>query len=148
MKSSRQKHEPPEFLFGWKDIANHLGMGVRTVQRYERLHGLPVRRPAGKQTGAVVATKVELDAWVSASPIREAFHLTRVATFPEDTADAIQKNMAKMGRLRDEMKSLRDEVRGSVRLLRASIQSVRGDLGPDEWNGNRPHQVPRKRFPN
>src|SRR5436309_1682014 len=49
---------------GWKDIANYLQKGVRTVQRYERELGLPVRRPAGKATGSVMATKSELDAWV------------------------------------------------------------------------------------
>jgi hypothetical protein len=37
----------PEILSGWKDIANYLGKGVRTVQRYGREMGLPIHRPAG-----------------------------------------------------------------------------------------------------
>jgi hypothetical protein len=57
-----------EILTGWKQIARHLGMGVRTVQRYERTSALPIRRPTGKLNGSVIATKAELDAWVSASP--------------------------------------------------------------------------------
>jgi len=39
VNSKAQKIEPPQVFSGWKDIANYLGMGVRTVQRYERLHG-------------------------------------------------------------------------------------------------------------
>ena len=60
----------PEILSGWKDIANYLGKGVRTVQRYERELGLPIHRPAGKSLGSVIATKAELDRWVAAGPTR------------------------------------------------------------------------------
>jgi len=49
----QKKIEPPQILSGWKEIANYLGKGVRTVQRYERYMGLPVRRPAGKPSGSV-----------------------------------------------------------------------------------------------
>ena len=68
-----------EIISGWKGIANYLGKGVRTVQRYERELGLPVRRPAGKSTGSVIATKAELDGWVMASPIHETFRLLSIA---------------------------------------------------------------------
>ena len=33
------------FLNTWKEIATYMGRGVRTVQRWERELGLPVRRP-------------------------------------------------------------------------------------------------------
>lgn len=56
-------------LSGWKEISNYLRMGVRTVQRYEEF-GLPVRRPAGRRRGSVIATKTELDIWITARPIR------------------------------------------------------------------------------
>jgi hypothetical protein len=55
---------------GWKEIANYLGKGVRTVQRYEREVGLPIHRIAGKTQGSVISTKAELDDWVSAGPMR------------------------------------------------------------------------------
>jgi hypothetical protein len=29
-------------LNGWKEIAAYVGKGVRTVQRWEKAHGLPV----------------------------------------------------------------------------------------------------------
>jgi hypothetical protein len=59
-----------EIFSGWKEIANYLGRGVRSVQRYERELALPIHRPAGKSHGAVIATKPELDAWVTAGPRR------------------------------------------------------------------------------
>jgi len=57
-----------EIFSGWKEVANYLGKGVRTVQRYEHQLALPIHRPAGKPAGSVIATKKELDDWVNASP--------------------------------------------------------------------------------
>lgn len=128
MRTERKKAEPPKFLSGWKDIANYLGKGVRTVQRYETELGLPVRRPAGKPRGSVVATRPELDAWVSASPIREEFRLSRPALDQDPGAAAIKKRIEEMRRLSSEMLALRSELRGSVSVLRVSIQSLRGEL--------------------
>ena len=39
--------EESAVLSSWKDIARYMGKGVRTVQRWERHLGLPVRRPNG-----------------------------------------------------------------------------------------------------
>ena len=133
MKTKRKKPEPPQFLSGWKEIANYLGKGVRTVQRYERQLGLPVRRPAGKPRGSVVATKPELDAWVGASPIREAFHLTRLAPDSNASAQAIKSGIKEMCRLRDEMLPLRAELHSSLLMLRESILNLQGELARDEW---------------
>ena len=130
MTERPRKVDGPQFLSGWKDIANYLGKGVRTVQRYERQLGLPVRRPAGKPWGSVVATRAELDAWVTASPIREVFRLTGRQTPNEYTAgaDDIKRGLEKMMRLRDEMLALRTEVRNSVQLLRRSVHDMQGEL--------------------
>src|SRR6187455_540954 len=49
-------------LDSWKEIAGYLKRGVRTVQRWERVSGLPVRRVAS-QRGAVYAFRAELDTW-------------------------------------------------------------------------------------
>ena len=62
---SQQETARLEILSGWKQIANYLGKGVRTVQRYEREICLPIHRPAGKSSASVVATKTELDEWVT-----------------------------------------------------------------------------------
>jgi len=94
----RIKAQPRQLLSGWKEIANCPGKGVHTVQRYEYSFVLPVRRPAGKARGSVVATKADLDAWVLASPLREAFNLTRRQNEAEyeSTATAFKKRLAEM----------------------------------------------------
>ena len=52
-----------EKLQGWKEIASELGRSVRTVQRWERTLGLPVRR--GKDARAeVFVLKDELQLWL------------------------------------------------------------------------------------
>ena len=54
-------------LNGWKEIANHLGRGVRTVQRWESL-GLPIRRPRRRDRSAVCAFTNEVDDWLRTAP--------------------------------------------------------------------------------
>jgi len=124
MAVGNKKAELPKFLTGWKEIAVYLGKGVRTVQRYEREMGLPVRRPAGRSRAAVVATKAELDAWVTASPYRSEFSLPRPASNSEAFTANIARGIAEMARLRDQMFALREEVKKTVLTLRESIQEV------------------------
>ena len=125
----RNSGERPKFLSGWKEIANYLGKGVRTVQRYERELGLPVRRPAGRPTGSVVATKMELDAWIAASPIRETLQLTKLATNPSPAAlHSMRQGLAEMARLRETMQVLRIEVGATLQLLGQSLYGLQGDL--------------------
>lgn len=126
----------PQFLSGWKEIANYLGKGVRTVQRYERHMGLPVRRPAGKPSGSVVATPAELDAWVSASPIREAFQLSTNDSAREydSLSKDIRRGLDHMAVLRDQMFELRAEVKRSIQTLRNSVYELQGEL---HANGSR-----------
>jgi hypothetical protein len=58
----------PQALTCWKDIARYFGKGVRTVQRWERELGLPVRRPQGPRhnppKSPVTADPRELEAWL------------------------------------------------------------------------------------
>jgi TolB-like protein/Flp pilus assembly protein TadD len=50
-------------LDSWKEIAAYLNKEVRTVQRWEKSLGLPVRRLAQGKQGTVFAYKPDLDAW-------------------------------------------------------------------------------------
>jgi len=59
-----------ERLESWKEIAAYLRKDVRTAQRYEKRHGLPIHRQ--DQTGAVYAFKSELDAWRNSEKSKEA----------------------------------------------------------------------------
>jgi hypothetical protein len=51
-------------LQSWKEIASELNRGVRTVQRWERNLGLPVRRVGKGSRCPVFAFKDELDGWL------------------------------------------------------------------------------------
>lgn len=128
MRQRSPKLEPSQILSGWKEIANYLGKGVRTVQRYEELLGLPVRRPAGKPSGSVIATRAELDGWVKASPIREAFRLRTAVDLSTSRRSAIEQSLSEMARLRKEMFDLGAEVSKSLDLLRHNVCELMGGL--------------------
>jgi hypothetical protein len=51
-------------LQSWKDIASELNRGIRTVQRWERTLGLPVRRFGKGPRCPVFAFKDELHSWL------------------------------------------------------------------------------------
>lgn len=61
-----------ELLRSWKDIANYMGTCVKTVQRWERQHDLPVRRVTRSRGAMVFALKSEMDAWTRSHPVRRA----------------------------------------------------------------------------
>lgn len=128
--SPNKKADVPKFLAGWKEIANYLDKGVRTVQRYEREMGLPVRRPAGKSRAAVVATKAELDAWVDASPLRHTLSLTRPAIEQATFAAEIGRRVEEMRRLSAQMRKLRSELKESVSDLRETVRMVERESNP------------------
>lgn len=57
---------PEDILEGWKAIAEYLRLTERTVQRWEKSRGLPVRRFKGdspEEQSRVFAYKSEIDAW-------------------------------------------------------------------------------------
>jgi TolB-like protein len=56
---------PSERLDSWKEIASYLDRSVRTVKRWERLEGLPVRRHQHERSSSVYAYTSELDAWAA-----------------------------------------------------------------------------------
>ena len=68
MSGSDRAYIRSEVLNSWKEIAEYLNRGIRTVQRWERDLKLPVRRPRGKRRSAVLALPKELDAWLGGCP--------------------------------------------------------------------------------
>jgi hypothetical protein len=137
MRANRKKNEQPKFLSGWKEVAAYLGKGVRTVQRYERNMSFPVRRPAGKPRGAVIANRAELDAWVAASPIRHEFHLAKSANGRVSSAPSVLSAVKEMKTLREQMYSLRQELRSSIVALRNSIDALEGAAANHSWDSER-----------
>jgi predicted DNA-binding transcriptional regulator AlpA len=56
------------YLSSWKEIAKYIGLSQRTIQRWERSFGLPVHRPTGSRSGAVIAIAAEIDEWILKTP--------------------------------------------------------------------------------
>lgn len=62
-------------LTSWKEIADYLGVNVRTAQKWERARGLPVRRVPGARS-RVSADTTALEAWkqrLASTPIHGDF---------------------------------------------------------------------------
>ena len=59
-------------LHGWKDIAAHFGRSVRTVQRWERDFGLPIRRYGLGRAELVHAYLEDLERWKATTEAQAA----------------------------------------------------------------------------
>jgi hypothetical protein len=54
---------PRGYLDSWKEIAVYLNRTVRTVQRWEKLEGLPVHRHRHQKGSSVIAFRDQVDHW-------------------------------------------------------------------------------------
>src|ERR1700759_1052494 len=61
-----------DILNGWKEIATYVGRDIRTVERWEKQRGLPIRRVPGEGRATVSAVVSELDAWFANPSTRNA----------------------------------------------------------------------------
>lgn len=114
-------------LNSWKEIAHYLGRGVRTVQRWERDLGLPVRRPRGRSRSAVIAIPSELDQWLRARhpamPRKidpEAIERMRKSFASlQSTAESLRQNAAMLRKELDHALRLAQPIRNYQRKLAA-----------------------------
>ena len=107
-------------LTGWKEIAKYLGMGVRTVQRYEQGQGLPIHRPGQSLKGPVLAVKSELDEWVGLSPKRLIFD-SKVLLGPQPERDGLRTRISRGRQLRLEALRMGIQLLGSITTLQKTI---------------------------
>ena len=63
MSQAPRSQDGGERLEGWKEIAAYLRREVRTVQRWEKSGGLPIRRHQHARRAVPYAFKAELDDW-------------------------------------------------------------------------------------
>src|SRR5215467_3985857 len=98
-----------DILNSWKEIAQYLGRGVRTVQRWEKDLGLPVRRPRGIPRSAVVATRKEIETWIGTRPKTENGHANGAAT-GEASVALLQHSILRSRGLRMKSRQLRTEM--------------------------------------
>jgi phage terminase Nu1 subunit (DNA packaging protein) len=94
-------------LNSWKEISNYIGRGVRTVQRWEELYGLPVHRAAGRERSAVYALSDELDAWLRMGRMHEVAKPNREVT-PE-AAEQYRKLVDRASTLIERLRVLRQQ---------------------------------------
>ena len=90
----------PPTLTSWKEIAQYLGKGVRTVQRWEQTLHLPVRRPRARIKGVVLALPSEIDSWL----------LSRFSPNGESTKSELKTLREQLAELREENKALRRQL--------------------------------------
>ncbi len=118
----------PHVLTCWKDIANYMGKGVRTVQRWEQEFGLPVRRPLGSNKKAILARPSDLDAWVALrcgarSPIPLATNGNRQDAIVR--LAALSANIETARQLHDSNRLLQNEFKSAMLSLRERIRTLR-----------------------
>jgi hypothetical protein len=113
----------------WKDIAHYFGKGVRTVQRWERYLGLPVRRPLGiDHKSAVVAYPRDLDAWLhsrwSRRPVEPAPKAGHTAMDRQLISSEISDGLRLSHQLQKELRALRKEHRDLIDQLSSELNAL------------------------
>ena len=137
-------------LQGWKEIATYLRMGVRTVQRWERL-GLPIHRLAGRDTGAVYAFSIELDKWMDSTPVKAAAvangHFSYRILFVDDEEHIRQTAKAVLQTEGYEVQVAEDGFDALNHLNQSLPDILITDLRMPNMSGFELLSVVRKRFP-
>lgn len=124
-----------EILNSWKEIANYLDRGVRTVQRWEAELGLPVRRPRGKSRSAVMAMRSDIDQWLRACPVSalgEAGKTETVETtnpMPPEFSEirSTKELVARTHELRESLAQARLEFDGALGRLVKNLERMSDD---------------------
>jgi predicted DNA-binding transcriptional regulator AlpA len=112
--------EDSTVLSSWKDIARYLGKGVRTVQRWERNLGLPVRRPIGAaQKSAVVLYRGDVDAWLATRFSARALEKDGVQRNQSSRSarSTLREGIRTARELRVANHNLTEQISASIRLL-------------------------------
>jgi hypothetical protein len=111
-------------LNGWKQISGHIERSVRTAQRWEAQMGMPVHRPALKDSGVVVAFTDELDNWICRTTL-ETEEKEAVLSAPEGEEQNLLCVLEDMStlvwdteELAFRMRRLQEQLRQSLRLYR------------------------------
>jgi hypothetical protein len=127
--------EDSTVLSSWKDIARYLGKGVRTVQRWERHLGLPVRRPIGAaQKSAVVLYRGDVDAWLATRFSARALEKDGVQRNQSSRSarSTLREGIRTARELRVANHALTEQISASIRLLteRCDLLAAKGLQDP------------------
>src|SRR5581483_4323118 len=128
-------------LNSWKEIANHLGRGVRTVQRWEHDLGLPVRRPWGRSRSTVVAMSDELDAWMRTAPRSEVARKEKRAALFDNRKSRIielQQSIGHAHELRLRAEQLRLEHNSTLQVLLGNVAELQAQARQSKNRNGKP----------
>ena len=128
----------PAVLTCWKDIANYLGKGVRTVQRWEHDLGLPVRRPEGlDHKSSVMVYSRDLDVWLHSRWSRRLPHDAPTLSYPSAERAALSTeitNGLRISReLRAELRLLRGDHQVLIRQLASNLTILHQSCRQQPW---------------
>jgi hypothetical protein len=135
--------EETTVLSSWKDIARYMGKGVRTVQRWERHLGLPVRRPNGaSHKSAVLLNRNDLDTWLATRFSARAAVKDLAAESCASTTTArasLRESIQTARELRDANLALTLQLTESIRVLaeRCDLLSNHTQKAPWRLKGSR-----------
>ena len=79
-------------LTSWKEIAQYLGKGVRTVQRWEQEIDLPIHRPDARMQGGVFALPDEINAWIGSHPSTKRSYESELAAVRKKVSTLTRQN--------------------------------------------------------
>ena len=142
--------EDSTVLSSWKDIARYLGKGVRTVQRWERQLGLPVRRPIGaSQKSAVLLYRGDVDAWLATRFSARALQKDgdEGSLHSRSVRSTLKEGIQRARELRTANQKLTEQIIASIRLLseRCDLLSTQGL--PEPWTSAEPVEWARTTVP-
>ncbi len=117
----------PMILNSWKDIANYVGRGVRTVQRWESELGMPVRRPRARSRSAVVAMSDEIDRWIRSAPTTDPWQHSKVP--PTEAVQKLRQSIQLHNQLRTRCAELQAENRARLIAFRERVLELQKFIG-------------------
>ena len=126
-----EPRDRPDRLNSWKEIAAHLSVSVRTVQRWERTENLPARRHNHAAAGSVFAYASELDAWWNSrsrlhEPARESPPASSIAVLPFANLNRDEPNDIFSDGLTEELINALTQVEGLHVVARTSAFHFKG----------------------
>jgi len=116
-----------EILDSWKEIAVFLRRGLRTVQRWERTEGLPVRRHSHLKRSSVYALRSDIVLWMRT---RQFGQNSRVNKYPLHQCSELRAHVAQqriiLNQLRAELQIRWATVMSSWKQLQQSAVQAKG----------------------
>ncbi len=139
-------------LNSWKEIAEYVGRGVRTVQRWEAELGFPVHRPRNHLRSPVVAIPSEIDEWLRQGLTAQSAAMTSkrgdglllaqdkdlVATSWFELAAALRENLEVQRTLRSRHRVLIQQLSETKKQL---LRNNRARTAAQFVNSGKPHQI-------